>query len=129
MSLVARRVVATHRESPCAAVVLDSEGGFLSGLAAMPGSDLDDLAALVAEDPRWLGEQVRILYIEARPRPRASLADLARWHDLVVRHAERGHAVVDWVLVDRRSGRVCSMARRFGGVDRSVAPRGSRAPG
>jgi hypothetical protein len=111
---LARRVVATHRDAPCAAVVLDAGGNFLAGLAALPGASVAELVPLVCDDPRWLGEAVQVLYIEARPRPTASLADLARWHDLVVRHAERGHIVTDWLLVDRRTGRVRSMARRFG---------------
>jgi hypothetical protein len=113
---LARRVATTHRDACCAAVVLDRDDEFVTGLAAVDGAGLADLAEHVVGDPRWLGETVRVVYIEPRSRPRPSLADLACWHDLVARHEERGITLMDWMLVDGRTGRVRSMARRFGGA-------------
>lgn len=113
---LARRVATTHRDASCAAVVLNCEDEFVAGLAAIDGAGLVELAGHVVDDPRWLGETIRVVYIEPRSAPRPSLADLARWHDLVARHTERGITLTDWMLVDGRTGRVHSMARRFGGA-------------
>jgi hypothetical protein len=112
---LARRVATTQRDAACAAVVLDGDDEFVTGLAAVDGAGILELAAHVGDDPRWLGEPVRVVYIERRADPRPTLSDLARWHDLVVRHAEHSVSLVDWMLVDERRGRVHSMARRFGG--------------
>lgn len=113
---LARRVATAHRDARCAAVVLDHDDEFVTGLAAVDGAGLVDLAEHVVGDPRWLGETVRVVYIEPRRHPRPSLGDLARWHDLVARHSDRHVELMDWMLVDGRTGRVRSMARRFGGL-------------
>lgn len=117
---LARRVAVTQLEAPCAAVVLDEWDRFVTGIACSADADVIFLAEHVLSDPRWIGEVVRVVYIETRRRAVPDLHDLARWHDLVVRHADRGARLVDWMLVAERTGRVCSMARRFGSVSEPV---------
>jgi hypothetical protein len=111
----------TQFEAPCAAVVLDAWDRFVTGIACSADADVIDLAEHLLSDPRWIGESVRVVYIETRRRAVPDLRDLARWHDLVARHVDRGPRVLDWMLVAEHTGRVCSMAKRFGsGVDERV---------
>ncbi len=114
---LARLVAQRYGDAGCAAVVLDHDDEFVAGLAAVDGAGLVDLADHVVSDPRWLGESLRVVYVEPRERPRPSLADLARWHDLVARHAESQLVLVDWMLVDGERGTLRSMRREFGGVE------------
>ncbi len=109
---VARRITSVHDEYPFAAVVLDPDDRFVAGIASDAGS-LRELAELVLTDPRWLGRSVRCLYVERRGAHVEPLRDLARWHDLLALHAERGHAVADWLVVGpRRVRSMCRLGRR-----------------
>ncbi len=113
---LARRVASKYCDAGCAAVVLDLDDEFVAGLAAVDGAGLVELADHVVSDPRWLGETVRVVYVEPRERPRPSLGDLARWHDLVARHANTQLELVDWMIVDSTRGTLRSMRREFGGA-------------
>lgn len=111
---LARRVAVTQIEAPCAVVVLDAWDRFVTGIACSSDADVIDLAEHVLGDPRWIGETVRVVYVETRRRALPELRDVARWHDLIARHAQGTVLLLDWMLVAQHTGRVCSMARRYG---------------
>ena len=58
--------------------MLDLDDEFVAGLAAVDGAGLVELADHVVSDPRWLGDAVRVVYVEPRNRPRPSLGTLTR---------------------------------------------------